>query len=69
MVDHDVVDCLYCAQLRLQLEDLRLKHLYLHVVEVVLDELEHSVAQGVSLLQDSLYVAFFGGLMLEPDLF
>ena len=50
MVEHHIVNGSYCAELGLQLVEVWLKDLYLHVVHIVFAELEHSVPQGVCLL-------------------
>ena len=69
MVLHHIIDRLHSLQLLLESQPHRLQHFDLHVVQVILDELEHAMAQGVSLLEHTLYVTFLGGLVLEPDLF
>ena len=68
MVLHHIIDRLHSLQLLLESQPHRFQHFYLHVVQVILDELEHAMAQGVGLLEDTLHVTLFGGLVLEPDL-
>ena len=50
MVQHHVINCLNRPKLGLELVQVGLEHLDLHVVHVVLAELEHTMAQGVRLL-------------------
>ena len=69
MVLHHIIDRLDCFQLLLESQSHRLQHFNLHVVQVIFDELEHAMAQGISLLEDTLDIALFSGLVLEPDLF
>lgn len=68
MVEHHIVYRLHSLKLRLQLVQVGLKYLNLHVVHVVFAELKHAVSQGVRLLEDGLYVTLLGGLVLEPHL-
>ena len=68
MVKHNIVNGPYCAELSFQLVQVWLEYLYLHVVHIVFAKLEHSVPQGISLLEYTLHVTLLGGLMLEPDL-
>jgi hypothetical protein len=44
------------------------KYLYLHVVDVVFNELEHSMSKSVGLLKCGLDIALFGALVLLPHI-
>lgn len=68
VVEHDIVDGLDCFELGFKFVQVGLEHLNLHVVHVVFAELKHAMAQGVSLLQDTLDVTFFCRHVLEPHL-
>ena len=68
-MDHDIVDGLHCSQLLLQFMIVGLQNFDLHVVHVILAELEHPVAKGVGLNQHVMDVAFFCVLVRKPDVF
>jgi len=48
--------------------EIRLKHFNLHVVHVILRELQHAMPQRIRLLHLRLHIALLSGLVLQPNL-
>lgn len=66
---HHIVYCVDVAreQALLQLVEVGLEHLYDHIVDVVLAEVEHAVTQSEGLLLDSVHVKLLRRLVQQPN--
>jgi len=65
---HHFVNSFHFLQLKLELVEVGLEHFDLHIVHVVLAELQHSVPQRIGLLQRALHVTLLSRLVLKPHI-
>jgi len=59
----------YLTKSLLEFVKVRFEYFYLHVVNIVFDELEHSMSKSKSLNQRRLHITFFSALVLLPHVF